>query len=415
MSHILEIENLSKKYVIFHENHRANTLKADLSRTVKQGFKKLLKKTEPKLTSEEFWALENVSFALEQGDCLGIIGRNGSGKSTLLKILSRITDPTEGCVKIRGRTASLLEVGTGFHPDLSGRENIFLNGAILGMPSGEIKKKFDEIVAFAEIERFLDTPVKRYSSGMYTRLGFAIASHLEPEILIVDEVLAVGDAQFQDKCFRKMDELSAKGLTVIFVSHHMNSILRVCNKGLFLNKGQVQLFGSITDCVRAYEKKELASAGLWTGDVGDEHIRLHKMQLIMSDSTKDYCFQGDDLHIAMEYEVVKPMHQLTVGLSLNTNKNHMLASSHIADNLVAIEQFNRRGKYRVNFKLNTNQYFPGEYLIKPDFAIPYVKSVFKDEVSLNLKIFSMGETSLLEKSNHGSLGNHWVLEHYEER
>lgn len=415
MSDILEIDHLFKKYTIVHEHQRNTTLKADLAHKLNQGIKRLLRKAPPTITSEDFWALQDVSFALQPGDRLGIIGRNGSGKSTLLKILSRITDPTQGTIRIRGRTASLLEVGTGFHPDLTGRENIFLNGAILGMSSNEIKKKFDEIVDFAETERFLDTPVKRYSSGMYTRLGFSIAAHLEPEILIVDEVLAVGDAQFQDKCFRKMSELSSKGLTIIFVSHHMNSILRVCNKGLLLNKGRMQCFGSITDCVSEYETKELISSRLWIGDEGDEHIRLNRLEMIPVDPTRDYCFQGEDLQIAMEYEVLKPMHQMTVGLALYTTKHNLLASSHTSDNLININKFNQRGKYRLKFNINTAKFFPGDYLIKADVIIPMLKQVVKDEASLNLKIFSTGEISLVDKSGHGFLGNDWCLENFQER
>ncbi|MCW5953619.1 MAG: ABC transporter ATP-binding protein, partial [Propionibacteriaceae bacterium] len=202
--------------------------------------------------ADEFWALRDVDFALDQGDRLGIIGRNGAGKSTLLKLLSRITEPTTGEIRMRGRVASLLEVGTGFHPELTGRENILLNGAILGMRRAEIRRKFDEIVAFAEVERFLDTPVKRYSSGMYVRLAFAVAAHLEPEILIVDEVLAVGDMQFQKKCLGKMREVGLGGRTVLFVSHNMSVISSLCNKGLLLDAGRVKFSGGIDPAIDQY-------------------------------------------------------------------------------------------------------------------------------------------------------------------
>jgi lipopolysaccharide transport system ATP-binding protein len=201
---------------------------------------------------EEFWALKDVGFEIKQGDVVGVIGRNGAGKSTLLKILSRITEPTAGEIQITGRVASLLEVGTGFHPELTGRENIFLNGAILGMSRAEIKRKFDEIVAFSEIEKFLDTPVKRYSSGMYVRLAFAVAAHLEPEILIVDEVLAVGDAAFQKKCLGKMKDVSRGGRTVVFVGHNMAAIRSLCNKGMLLASGRVVMAGDIQEVVSAY-------------------------------------------------------------------------------------------------------------------------------------------------------------------
>lgn len=201
---------------------------------------------------EEFWALRDVSFEVRRGEVLGIIGRNGAGKSTLLKVLSRITEPTRGRVEIRGRLASLLEVGTGFHPELTGRENIFLNGAILGMTRAEIRRKFDEIVAFAEVEKFLDTPVKRYSSGMYVRLAFAIAAHLEPEILVVDEVLAVGDAEFQKKCLGKMQDVAGHGRTVLFVSHQMATIAALCDSALLLEKGCVKWRGSVPDTIAEY-------------------------------------------------------------------------------------------------------------------------------------------------------------------
>jgi lipopolysaccharide transport system ATP-binding protein len=201
---------------------------------------------------EDFWALRNVSFDVHEGEVVGIIGRNGAGKSTLLKILSRITEPSEGRVTLRGRVASLLEVGTGFHPELTGRENIYLNGAVLGMSRVEIKKKFDEIVAFAEVEKFLDTPVKHYSSGMYVRLAFAVAAHLDPEIHIVDEVLAVGDAEFQKKCLGKMGEVATGGRTVLFVSHNLGAISQLCNRGLVLAEGQLRLSAPAREAVRFY-------------------------------------------------------------------------------------------------------------------------------------------------------------------
>lgn len=201
---------------------------------------------------EELWALKDVSFTVEQGEVLGIIGRNGAGKSTLLKILSRVTAPTSGKIKVKGRIASLLEVGTGFHPELTGRENIYLNGAILGMSKQEVARKFDEIVDFAEVEKFIDTPVKRYSSGMYVRLAFAVAAHLEPEILVVDEVLAVGDAEFQKKCLGKMGDVAHEGRTVLFVSHNMGAVAQICQNGLFLEAGRIKLKGTIDNLVLEY-------------------------------------------------------------------------------------------------------------------------------------------------------------------
>jgi lipopolysaccharide transport system ATP-binding protein len=277
---IISVENLGKKYRIAHqaERQRYVALRDVIAQKLNTPFQ-FLKRSQrsvvrgqtsdlrppnsgqtsdlrpPTSGTEDFWALKDVSFEVKRGDVVGIIGRNGAGKSTLLKILSRITEPTTGRVHLRGRVASLLEVGTGFHPELTGRENIYLNGAILGMSRAEIRKKFDEIVAFAEVEKFLDTPVKRYSSGMYVRLAFAVAAHLEPEILIVDEVLAVGDSEFQKKCLGKMESVATQeGRTVLFVSHNMGAVTQLCSRGLLIGEGQIKMTGSADEVVRAYTR-----------------------------------------------------------------------------------------------------------------------------------------------------------------
>jgi lipopolysaccharide transport system ATP-binding protein len=263
------IENLSKRYMIGHRlspkrNYKYSTLRDGIRREISNSVRKATDLVHGRQIVqgdeiEQFWALKNVSFEVKQGEAVGIIGRNGAGKSTLLKILSRITEPTEGRILVRGRVASLLEVGTGFHPELTGRENIFLNGAILGMTQKEIRQKFDAIVAFAEVEKFVDTPVKHYSSGMYVRLAFAVAAHLEPEILVVDEVLAVGDAEFQKKCLGKMDEVSRKqGRTVLFVSHNMEAILKLCSRGILLESGQVRAAGDVKTVVPTYLSSQSA-------------------------------------------------------------------------------------------------------------------------------------------------------------
>jgi len=248
---VIQVEHLSKEYVLRHNvvgRYRA------LSDILSERFRMAAKGQFSTVQKERFLALDDVSFSVQAGDRIGIIGRNGAGKSTLLKALSRIVTPTRGRITIEGRLASLLEVGTGFHPELSGRENVFLNGSILGMSRNEIQRKFDEIVAFAEIERFLDTPVKRYSSGMYVRLAFAVAAHLEPEILVVDEVLAVGDAAFQKKCLGRMKEVSGEGRTILFVSHNMDAVQRLCNKGILLSAGKLILDGPINDVTNRYLK-----------------------------------------------------------------------------------------------------------------------------------------------------------------
>ena len=255
---VISARALGKRYLIGHQKATADTTFRDriadgaslfarnLSRTLRG--KQLVAGDE----IEEFWALKDVDLDIRRGETVGIIGRNGAGKSTLLKVLSRITEPTTGSVSIKGRIASLLEVGTGFHPELSGRENIFLNGAILGMSRAEVRRHFDQIVDFAGVERFLDTPVKRYSSGMYVRLAFAVAAHLDPEILIVDEVLAVGDAEFQKKCLGRMREVAGEGRTLLFVSHNMAAVRQLCTHGVFLESGQVRLSGSMDEAIGAY-------------------------------------------------------------------------------------------------------------------------------------------------------------------
>lgn len=257
---VIKVENLGKMYVIGHQvNGERYTALRDVAT---QGVKNAVKKAKDIFSGksliygneqEDFWALKDINFEIKQGEAVGIIGRNGAGKSTLLKVLSRITEPTKGRITLKGRVASLLEVGTGFHPELTGRENIFLNGAILGMSRAEIRRKFDEIVDFAGVEKFLDTPVKRFSSGMYVRLAFSVAAHLEPEILIVDEVLAVGDSEFQKKCLGKMDDIAQKeGRTVLFVSHNMGTIMQLCSKSILLNSGSIEKIGNTANVIGAY-------------------------------------------------------------------------------------------------------------------------------------------------------------------
>lgn len=279
---VIRVENLSKKYIIGHQKPERYMALRDVIANGAKSITQRLFQPHKKIIDpdrEEFWALKDVSFEVNRGDRIGIIGRNGAGKSTLLKILSRITEPTSGKITINGRVASLLEVGTGFHPELTGRENIYLNGSILGMSKVEIKKKFDEIIDFAEVEKFLDTPVKHYSSGMYVRLAFAVAAHLEPEILIVDEVLAVGDAAFQKKCLGKMKDVSGDGRTVLFVSHSMPTITSLCSDVILLDKGKVVKEGTASEVVMQYYTNGICSPAsvIFSEEdrvVGDEYVRM---------------------------------------------------------------------------------------------------------------------------------------------
>jgi lipopolysaccharide transport system ATP-binding protein len=274
-----------------------------------------------KASSEEFWALREVSFELKRGEVLGIVGRNGAGKSTLLKIISRITRPTGGSVEITGRVGSLLEVGTGFHPELTGRENIYLNGAILGMKRADITRKFDEIVAFSDIDKFLDTPVKHYSSGMYTRLAFAVAAHLDPEILIVDEVLAVGDAQFQRKCLGKMDEVAQAGRTILFVSHNMNAVNRLCPTAIWLDGGRIIRVGRSDDVIKSYLSADLSQAPErhWTfpGDApGDDRVRLLHVRVLQQKTVTPVVDINEPVEIQIEFAVLREVRNLMRGINL---------------------------------------------------------------------------------------------------
>lgn len=301
----ISAKDLGKKYLIGHNTDRANTLRDQLV----QGAAAMRRNISRTFTGqqllgadsvEEFWALKDVDFEIKQGDVVGIVGRNGAGKSTLLKVLSRITDPTTGRAEINGRVASLLEVGTGFHPELTGRENIFLNGAILGMSRAEIKSKLDEIVAFSGVEKFLDTPVKRYSSGMSVRLAFSVAAHLEPEILIVDEVLAVGDADFQKKSLGKMEQVSNEGRTVLIVSHNQGSLRSLCKSGILLQKGQVVMTGKIDDVLARYTGEHDMN-NLAVEDTGRDGFAFTEFRIESADGASRNAVSGEPCDFVIGY------------------------------------------------------------------------------------------------------------------
>lgn len=363
---IIRVENLGKKYIIgSHQQERYQSLRDVITNKVKSVFSKQTEDND----FTEFWALKDVNFDIQQGDRVGIIGRNGAGKSTLLKVLSRITEPTTGSISIKGRVASLLEVGTGFHPELSGRENIFLNGAILGMGRKEIKSKFDEIVDFSEIEKFLDTPVKRYSSGMYVRLAFAVAAHLEPEILIVDEVLAVGDSKFQKKCLGKMGEVSSQGRTILFVSHNTTFVRSLCNKGIWLDKGQVRQTGSTADVINNY----LSSMH---DQIFDENSELHnslnrrgrgdaRFSKIAITDNKDIelpaFLSGDDIKFNFEVKINEPLSFLTMSILFKSTTGEIVTNTEKKDisHLLIPNQKN----YTISFSilLEKTPFRAGEY------------------------------------------------------
>jgi homopolymeric O-antigen transport system ATP-binding protein len=323
---------------------------------------------------EEFWALSNVSFEVKRGEVLGIIGRNGAGKSTLLKILSRVTEPTQGRVVLRGRVASLLEVGTGFHPELTGRENIFLNGAILGMTRREIREKFDQIVAFAEIERFVDTPVKRYSSGMYVRLAFAIAAHLEPEILIIDEVLAVGDAEFQRKCLGKMSEVARESRTVIFVSHNLGAVKALTQRSILLDQGRIVTSGNTEDVIKAYLIKALEdkATALQSNDLGlyrsrqtrDAQAKIVRIGVNGSWGDPEVLpriSMGAKFTIEVELAVYMALRGADIVLWLKTSGGENLTIVYSADHRFNLSL--RPGHYRVRITIGDLPLVPGRYFL----------------------------------------------------
>jgi lipopolysaccharide transport system ATP-binding protein len=314
---VIRTEGLGKKYVIGHQsNERYTALRDVLARSASNFFRGAgsMLRGQPIYAGdelEEFWALKDVSFEIGRGDVVGIIGRNGAGKSTLLKVLSRITEPTKGRIEIQGRVASLLEVGTGFHPELTGRENIYLNGAILGMTRGEIRRKFDEIVDFSGVEQFLDTPVKRYSSGMYVRLAFSVAAHLEPEILIVDEVLAVGDADFQKKCMGKMENVAAQGRTVIFVSHNMAMISNLTQNVILMNSGHVEFIGPVSEGVAKYYSPDAKRSGDIRRSTRGTHAELVNTEVCTRSGAWPITIH-DEVVIRMNYRILEKLNGLLV-------------------------------------------------------------------------------------------------------
>lgn len=417
---IIEVENLSKKYFIHHERSpTSDSLKGAISNGAKRWLKKIVGRghSSEQLTTpvEEFWALKEISLNIQEGDRVAFLGRNGAGKSTFFKILSRITEPTTGNIKIRGRIASLLEVGTGFHPDLTGRENILLNGSIMGMNYNEIKSNFDEIVAFAEIEKFLDTPVKRYSSGMFMRLGFAIAAHLDSEILIVDEVLAVGDAQFQEKCLKKMNEKSAQGRTILFVSHSVESVLALCNKGVLLEKGQLKAFEPIERCVSRYVRS-CPIAGLeWKGNAGDSHIRIYQASLRPPSSDMGFFYHGEKTFLDIDFEILHPHPDLILGFSVLNSRHHAIARSRLCDHSEFYHIASTCGRHRLSFLVDLDLFHPGEYQIRLECTLLNKKKILHDDVMLKFAVYSQNKQLKHElgvEKDGISLGNRWDVVNY---
>ncbi|MBA4419985.1 MAG: ABC transporter ATP-binding protein [Anaerolinea sp.] len=404
----IRVINLGKKYQLGALGTNYRTLRDTIVDTFSATTQALLHAGEraasPKADENRFWALKDINFEVKTGQVLGVVGRNGAGKSTLLKILSRVTEPTEGHAEIHGRVGSLLEVGTGFHPELTGRENIFLNGAILGMKRTEITSKFDEIVAFSEVEKFIDTPVKRYSSGMYLRLAFAVAAHLEPEILVVDEVLAVGDAEFQRKCMGKMSDVAQQGRTVLFVSHNMSAILRLTEETMILEKGKLVMRALTQQAVDYYLSSGLSRQGErnWAADEVPATADPFKPVALRIKDTRgrvvDTIRSTEPFQVEFEYILDQPLTGLRVGLYfMSTRGEHIFTSFDTDDpQRFELQSSRRSGRYFSRCTVPANTFNEGRVVLGVNASSYRIKRYFQDEQAL---VFSVDAT--------GAPGTQW--------
>jgi len=395
----IHVENLGKQYHIGGPQKKYGTLRDTLVDALISPFRragKLLRghATGASELDETIWALKDISFEIRHGEAVGIIGRNGAGKSTLLKILSRITEPTVGFADIHGRVGSLLEVGTGFHEELTGRENIYLNGAILGMKRAEIERKFDEIVAFSEVEKFIDTPVKHYSSGMHLRLAFAVAAHLQPEILLIDEVLAVGDAAFQKKCLGKMDSVAKEGRTVFFVSHNMGAITRLCEQTLWLDDGRLKLSGVSTEVVAAYLSAGTVGHATWTNLAlpprGIE-VQLKSARLLSSDDQPTTIIDFScPFRVEIGYDVFVPIRDLSVSYQLSDSQGNLVFEAMDTDMAEWKGRVREPSQYRSICEIPKYLLKPGRYHLSLLTFIEYVKIIERQEGVLTFDVSEVG-------------------------
>ncbi len=392
------VRGIGKRYKIGASQQRTDTLRDLITAQAARIGSSLRGKRNHSNETDHIWALRDVNFEVKRGQALGIIGRNGAGKSTLLKVLSRVTDPTEGYGELRGRVGSLLEVGTGFHPELTGRENIFLNGAILGMHKKEIEARFDEIVAFSEVEKFIDTPVKRYSSGMYLRLAFAVAAHLEPEILVVDEVLAVGDADFQRKCLGKMGDVANSGRTVLFVSHNMSAILRLTQDSIVLDKGKVLLRAPSSEAVDFYLNRGLSKLGerFWEVDEVPAFsapfrpmaIRILDKNGHVSDSVRSV----EPIRIEIDYELTEDVTGLRVGYYLFTTRGEPVFTSFDIDSEELFKEYTARPKgiYTSRCTIPPDTLNEGRFLLGVNASSYGIRRYFQDDQALSFSVDASG-------------------------
>ena len=400
---IIKVENLSKRYLIGHQNARSDGLRHVMENALRSPWQWLKnRRKQQKNSSEEFWALKDVSFEINRGDVMGIIGRNGAGKSTLLKILSRITQPTTGRICIDGRIASLLEVGTGFHAELTGRENIFLNGAILGMSKVEIKRKFDEIVAFSEVEKFLDTPVKRYSSGMYVRLAFAVAAHLEPEILIVDEVLAVGDTQFQQKCLEKIRSVGESGRTVIFVSHNLSTVRNLCKTAVLLDRGRFILKSDPNTVIGHYLNAQTTNSGIWKRKSplpANDGVFFEEMTFSAHDGKPTADFDSNQ-NIRIDIRTVSTRHfeNVQIGINLLNQEGITVFTTCNTDadkKYIAIP----KGRHQFSLSIPAILLPQGRYVLRVISHVPHDRVLELIDRELNFFVHDVGSHATALKDN----------------
>lgn len=399
----IRVENLSKQFHIGSQAATYRTFREALQDTISAPFRRAASLLRGQATgvsdlNETFWALRDVSFEVKEGEVVGIIGRNGAGKSTLLKILSRITEPTEGRITLHGRVGSLLEVGTGFHPELTGRENVSLNGAILGMSRREIERKFDEIIAFAEIERFVDTPVKHYSSGMYMRLAFAVAAFLEPEILIVDEVLAVGDAAFQKKCLGKMGEVAGEGRTVLFVSHNMGAMNELCTRAIWLKSGQVQEQGTTSQVVGHYlrDGATTSSEVAFPDHAASDLIKFLSLELMTVEETPTYTFDVTKPIMArFGYEIGKKTEGLELSFRVRNALGIIVFTANRSPYMGQVEE----GKYIVDVEIPALTLVPDDYVVDLYAHIPFKATLIVAESLLRFEVVETGSPMHIYRDN----------------
>jgi len=414
---IIEVKNLGKKYRLDHQTERYTALRDVLTSILKSPFIFLKCKAQQIVgleKKEDFWALDDISFSVEKGEVLGIIGYNGAGKSTLLKILSQITPPTTGEAVLRGRVGSLLEVGTGFHPELTGRENIFFNGSILGMSRKEIIAKFDQIVEFAGVEKFLDTPVKYYSSGMHVRLGFAVAAHLEPDVLIIDEVLAVGDIAFQKKCLGRIDEITKKeGRTILLVSHNMNTIEELCSRVMLLKDGRISMIGPTKEVVDHYLRELMKQGAHELVLTEKKNNELSFMKIYITDEKgqiSNEINQSADFYINLELNVIQEVNNIDISVFLKSSRSVDVVFSSLSDSSGGRLTDLKSGYYKYKIKFDGGFLMPDHYYVRISVHQPGIRNIDTREDILSFKILQVEGARAL---NYGigcvSLPNRWIV------